>query len=179
MASSSTSRCSSPYQTSSSAFLQLDSAFSAPYSYVTAMSLQTQCSRHNTTTALRIGLMLLYPLFIIVAICWSRAFLLHSVVRCWRLWHCIGLYQEILGGKHKHHQTFLCATTSSVQPVLPSCDAHDARVSVLHEVCVCRLAVLHVTCVYVLFRGSVCARVDHVLMYDGVVPRHCAYRTPK
>ena len=55
-----------------------------------------------------------------------------------------------------------------------TCDAHDARVSVLHEVCVCRFAVLHVTCIYVLFRGSVCARVDHVLMYDGVVPRHCA-----
>ena len=33
------------------------------------------------------------------------------------------------------------------------CDAHDNRVPVLHEVCVCRLAVLHVTCVYVLFRG--------------------------
>ena len=54
------------------------------------------------------------------------------------------------------------------------CDAHDNRVPVLHEVCVCRFAVLHVTCIYVLSRGFVCARVDYVLMYDGVVPRHCA-----
>ena len=52
------------------------------------------------------------------------------------------------------------------------CDAHDNRVPVLHEVCVCRFAVLHVTCIYVLSRSSVCARVDYVLMYDGVESRH-------
>ena len=55
------------------------------------------------------------------------------------------------------------------------CDAHDARVSVLHEVCVCRVTVLYVTCIYVsYFQDFVCARYDHVLMCDGVVPRHCA-----
>ena len=37
------------------------------------------------------------------------------------------------------------------------CDACDARVSVLHGVCVCRVTVLYVTCIYVLFQGSVCA----------------------
>ena len=32
------------------------------------------------------------------------------------------------------------------------CDAHDNRVPVLHEVCVCRVAVMHATCVYIIFR---------------------------
>ena len=57
------------------------------------------------------------------------------------------------------------------------CDACDARVSVLYGVCVCRVTVLYVTCIYVLFQGSVCASYNHVLMYDGVVPRHCARRS--
>ena len=33
-----------------------------------------------------------------------------------------------------------------------NCDAHDARVSVLQEVCVYRVTVLHATCVYISFR---------------------------
>ena len=42
---------------------------------------------------------------------------------------------------------------ASFHPGGVTCDAHDARVSVLHEVCVCRVTVLYVTCIYVLFSG--------------------------
>ena len=42
---------------------------------------------------------------------------------------------------------------ASFHPGGVTCDAHDDHVPVLHEVCVCRVTVLYVTCVYVLFSG--------------------------
>ena len=70
--------------------------------------------------------------------------------------------------------TGVCITEyASFHPGGVTCDAHDARASVLHVVCVCRITVLYVTCIYVLFQGSVCASCDHVLMCDGVESRRC------
>ena len=38
--------------------------------------------------------------------CIDCAFGFISVVRCWRLWHCSGLHQEILGSTHTNYKFF-------------------------------------------------------------------------